>query len=95
VIRAFDSRLDGCEFDSRLPRLIRLLAGKPAKYFAKPPRPTQLPTRRGTGNDYQPKCGDDLRLGRYGSILGEEAIASQSDGNTLWRAFERYSRVRL
>jgi len=33
--------------------------------------PTQPPTLSGTGNEYQPKCGDALRLGskgRYGSF---------------------------
>jgi len=45
----------------------RLWAGKSPQYFTKP---TQRPTRSGTGNEYQPKCGDDLRLdskGRYES----------------------------
>jgi len=28
-----------------------------------PPRPTQPPTICIMGNDYQPKCGDALRLG--------------------------------
>jgi len=35
------------------------------------PRPTQPPTLSGTGNEYQPKCSDALRLGskgRYGSF---------------------------
>jgi len=44
---------------------------KPPQYFTKPPRPTQPPTLIGTGNEYQPKCGDALRLGskgRYGSF---------------------------
>ena len=34
-------------------------------------RPTQPPTLSGTGNEYQPKCGDAVRLGskgRYGSF---------------------------
>ena len=34
-------------------------------------RPTQPPTLSGTGNEYQPKCGDALQLrskGRYGSF---------------------------
>ena len=41
------------------------------QYFSKPPRPTQPPTLSGTGNEYQLKCGDALRLGskgRYGSF---------------------------
>jgi len=48
-----------------------LRAGKPPQYFSKPPRPTQPPTLSVTGNEYQPKCGDALRLGskgRYGSF---------------------------
>jgi len=46
------------------------LADKPPQYFTKPPRPTQPPTLSGTGNEYQPKCGDALWLGnkRYGSF---------------------------
>jgi len=35
------------------------------------PRPTQPPTLSGMGNEYQPKCGDALRLGskgKYGSF---------------------------
>jgi len=47
------------------------LTDKPPQYFTKPPRPTQPPTLRGTGNEYQPKCGNALRLGskgRYGSF---------------------------
>jgi len=32
----------------------------------KPPRPTQPPTLRSTGNEYRPKCGDSLQLGRKG-----------------------------
>ena len=31
--------------------------------FNQPPRPTQPPTLGGTGNKYQPKCGDAVRLG--------------------------------
>jgi len=37
----------------------------------KPPRPTQPPSFSGTGNEYQSKCGDALRLWskrRYGSF---------------------------
>ena len=41
----------------------RLRTDKPPRYFTKPPRPTQPPTLSGTGNEYQPKCGDALRLG--------------------------------
>jgi len=40
-------------------------------YFTKPPRPTQPPTLSRTGNEYQPKCGDAVRLmskDRYGSF---------------------------
>jgi len=42
----------------------RLRAGKPPPYAL--PRPTQPPTLNGTGNEYQPKCGDTLRLGSNG-----------------------------
>jgi len=49
-----------------------LRSGKPPQYFTKPPpRPTQPPTLCGMGNDYQPKCGEAVRLGvkgRYGSF---------------------------
>jgi len=41
----------------------RLRTGKPPQYFTQPPRPTQPPTLRWTGNEYQPKCGDAFRLG--------------------------------
>jgi len=44
---------------------------KPPEYFTKSPRPAQPPTLSGMGNEYQPKCGDALRLaskGRYGSF---------------------------
>jgi len=41
----------------------RLRTGKPPQYFAKPPRLAQPPTLRGAGNEYQPKCGDAVRLG--------------------------------
>jgi len=50
----------------------RLWAVKPPQYFTKPRRPTQLPTLSGTGNEYQPKCGDALLLGvkgRHGSFF--------------------------
>ena len=40
----------------------RLRAGKLLQYVIKSPRPTQPPTFSGTGNEYQPKCGDALRL---------------------------------
>ena len=49
----------------------RLRADKPPRYFTKQPRSTQLPTLRGTGNEYLLKCGDSLWLGskgRYGSF---------------------------
>jgi len=40
----------------------RLWVGKPPQNFTKPPRPTQLVTLSGMGNEYQPKCGDAMRL---------------------------------
>jgi len=51
----------------------RLRAGKPPQYLTKQLRPIQPPTYAlsGMGNEYQPKCGDVLRLGvngRYGSF---------------------------
>jgi len=46
----------------------RLRTGKPPRYFTKPPRPTQPPTLRGTGNEYRPKCGDAQRLGSKGGM---------------------------
>ena len=48
-----------------------LRAGKPPQYFTKPSKPTQPPALSGTGNGYQPKCDEALRLGskgRYGSF---------------------------
>jgi len=48
-----------------------LRSGKISQYIIKLPRPTQPPTFNGTGNEYQSKCGDTLRLGskgRYGSF---------------------------
>ena len=39
----------------------RLRMGKPPQYFTKPLRPTH-----GTGNEYQSKCSDALRLGSKG-----------------------------
>jgi len=41
----------------------RLQAGKLPQYFIKLLRPTQPPTLNDMGNEYQPKCGDALRLG--------------------------------
>jgi len=69
VVRVLESRLDGREFDFRPPGLVFGWltvfgrAGKPPQYFTKPPRPTQPPTLSGTGNEYQPKCGDAGRRG--------------------------------
>ena len=76
-VRSSDSRLDARGFNSRpWPQNTgmgdRLSAGEPPQYFTKPPRPTQPPTLSATGNEYQPKCGDALRLrvkGRYGPII--------------------------
>jgi len=50
---------------------VRLRAGKPPQHLTKPLGPTQSPTLGGTGNEYEPKCGDALQLGvkgRYGSF---------------------------
>jgi len=46
----------------------RLRMGKPPQYLTKPPRPTQSPTLSGTANEYQPNCGDALRLGSKGQV---------------------------
>jgi len=49
----------------------RANTAKPPQHFTKPPRPTQLHTISGTGNEYQPKCDDALRMGskgRHGSL---------------------------
>jgi len=71
VIRESDLRLDGPgNRDKYWDMGDHLPVGKPPQYFPKPPRATQHPTLSGTGNEYQPKCGDALRLevkGRYGS----------------------------
>ena len=69
MVRASDLRLNGREFDPRPPHG-RLVLGRvgnlgiPLQYteHVQPPRPTQPPTRCGTGNEYQPKSGDALRL---------------------------------
>ena len=66
ALRELESRLDGRWFNSRPPRPEigdRLRAGKPPQYFTKPPRATQPPTLSWTGNEYQSKCSDALRLG--------------------------------
>jgi len=63
------------EFALRRARLIpgwlTVFGGQTTSVCNQPPRPTQLPTLRGTGNEYRPKCGDALRLGskgRHGSL---------------------------
>jgi len=45
----------------------RLRTGKPPQYFTKPARPTLPSSLSGTGNGYQPKCGDALHLGSKGT----------------------------
>jgi len=61
VAMELDLRLDGREFDfGRVNHL---------GYFTKPPRPTQPPTLRDTGNEYRPKCGDALRLRSKGRMV--------------------------
>jgi len=71
VVRALNSRLGGREFDSRSPPSTgmsdSLRLGKPHQYFSMPLRPTQSPALSGTGNAYQPQCGDALRLRSKGS----------------------------
>ena len=72
MVRAFDMRLNfGREVDPRPPHYRsvgtgmgdRLRAGIPTNSVCdQPPRPTQPHTLCGTGNEYQPKCCDALRL---------------------------------
>ena len=40
----------------------RLQMDRPPRYFTDPPWSSQPPTLSGTGNEYQPKCGDALQL---------------------------------
>jgi len=67
---ALDLRLDGREFTCQPPQL--MLDGcdhlRADEYFTEPPRPTQPPTLRGTGNEYWPKCYDALQLGSKGRM---------------------------
>ena len=67
-----DLRLDGREFDSRPPRLVLgwVTVFRQANHLSispSHPRPNQPPTLGGTGNKYQPKCGEALRLGSKGT----------------------------
>jgi len=58
--------------------------------FTNPPEPTQPPNLSGTGNKYQPKCGDALRLGskgRYGSF--HLWINMWMAGRTVWSLVTR------
>jgi len=45
-----------------------LSAGKPHRYFTKPPMTTRPPTLSGTGNEYRPQYGDALRLRSKGRM---------------------------
>jgi len=50
---------------------VTIFGGQTTSVFHQATRPTQPPTLRGMGNEYQPKCGDAVRLrskGRYGSF---------------------------
>ena len=47
-----------------------LRAGKPAQYFTKPPKQTQPLNLNGTGNKYQPKCGDAMQDCGWGVTAG-------------------------
>jgi len=50
---------------------VTVFGGQTTSVFHQATRPTQPPTLSGTGNEYQPKCSDALRLGskgRYGSF---------------------------
>ena len=67
MVSLLDLQLNGWEFDSRPPRLVLGQANLP-QYFS---RPTQPATVSRMGNEYQPMCGDALRLaskGRYDSF---------------------------
>ena len=78
VVRALDSRLDGRELDSRPPQLVlrwMTVFGRANHLEISPNHPCQLSlltsVGRVMGNEYQPKCGDAVRMGskdRYGSF---------------------------
>jgi len=77
--------------------------------FSVHPRPTQPPTLSGTGNEYQPKCGDALWLGskgRYGSfhswinvwVAGKTVYPSLRPSipeRFNWVMIKRYTNVRI
>ena len=74
--RQFRSRrFIACAQDCRIHVACKLYNEKVKCFFTchlpSVPRPTQPPTLSGSGNEYQPKCGDALWLGskgRYGSF---------------------------
>ena len=71
MVRASDVRLNGHEFDPRLPHYRSVDTGMGNRLCARIsyrflPEPTQPPILCGTGNEYRPKCGDALRLGSKG-----------------------------
>jgi len=56
----------------------RLRMGIPPRCNQLPvPRPTQPPALNETGNEYQPKCGDGLRLGSKGRMARELVYSSK------------------
>jgi len=58
--------------------------------FTKPPRSTRPPTLSGTGNEYQPKCGDALRLGSKGRCGSFHLwINVWVAGKSLWSSLTR------
>jgi len=53
----------------------------------KPLRLTQSPTLSGTGNEYQPKCGNALRLGLKAGMVHSSCglwINVWAAGKTVW-----------
>ena len=71
-VRASDLRLNGYDFDSGPSHywLVRTeMGGHTSSICNQPPRSTQPPTLCETGNEYQPKRGDALRLGVKAGLL--------------------------
>ena len=67
MVRVLGSWRDGCNFNSWLPLLVPgwvTVFGQINHLSISPSHPpTQPSTLSGTGNKYQPKCGDALQLG--------------------------------
>jgi len=70
---------DACSTSNRKPLLVT------PQYFTKQRRSTQPPTLSGTGNEYQPKGGDALRLGSKGRYVSFHLwINVWVAGKTVW-----------